>query len=327
VIDHRTLSRRSALKLAGSGVLVATATRVGLNPAAAQDATPAAGGGELTALGLPELNVTISDSAYEGLSGELAAGMYLVHANYTGSEFGNLAFMQLPEGMTSADLMSALMGGGEGEASPVAEGGEEGGDAPPDWFYTVYIPGGVGLGAGQSASFVIDLQPGNYIVWGEDPSAMQAPVDLTVTGGGATPVAGESVLPVSGVTIDEIASDSGFTFGVQGDFSSGSQVVTVTNSSDQPHFVEFDTVPEGTTIEDVDALIQSFMTGTPTAGGLAESDVTPVYFVGTQSANTTQWHEVALESGTYLISCWIPDPSQGGIPHAMEGMYDIITIG
>ncbi|HKG24220.1 MAG TPA: hypothetical protein VKB09_01160, partial [Thermomicrobiales bacterium] len=84
-------------------------------------------------------------------------------------------------------------------------------------------------------------------------------------------------------------------------------------------------VPDGTTREDVDAVMQSFMTGTPTAGGLTENDFQIVYLVGTQSAGTTQWHEIPLEAGTYVVSCWIPDPTRGGTPHAMEGMYDVVT--
>jgi hypothetical protein len=235
--------------------------------------------------------------------------------------------MQLPEGMSSGDL-AALLGGADGgdAASPVAEGGEEAG-GPPEWFYTVYIPGGAGVGPGQTAHFVVDLQPGNYIIWGEDPSAVQAPVDLTVLAGAATPATGGTAMPPAGVTINEVATDEGFAFEVQGELTAGSQVIAAVNGSDQPHFIEFDVVPDGTTIEDVDALMQSFMTGEPSEGGLAESDVQPVYFIGTQSADTTQWHEVSFEPGTYLISCWISDIARGGIPHAMEGMYELVTLG
>jgi len=121
--------------------------------------------------------------------------------------------------------------------------------------------------------------------------------------------------------------NDGYAFEYDGELVSGSQVIAVTNNSDQPHFVEFDILPEGTTKADVDALMQSFMTGTPASGGLSEEDFQPVHFIGTQSAGTTQWHEVTFDPGTYAITCWIPDIARGGAPHAMEGMYDVLTIG
>jgi hypothetical protein len=327
------LTRRSALRLAGAGTIAVVATRAGGRLALAQDATPMTGGasGESFAgLGFPELTVTISDSAFEGVPDQLDSGMYLVHATYSGSQSGNVVFMQLPEGMTSSDLMTALGGGDTGGAtgSPAATGGEEGGGGePPEWFYTTYIAGGAGVGPGQTAHFVIALQPGNYIVWAEDPSALQTPVDLAVNGSPATAEASSGTSPQADVTISEVATDNGFAFQFDGGPAAGVQVVAVTNNSDQPHFVEFDRVPDGTTREDVDALLQSFMSGTPMAGGLTEEDFQPVYFVGTQSAGTTQWHEIAFEAGTYVASCWIPDPTRGGTPHAMEGMHDVVTIG
>jgi hypothetical protein len=113
---------------------------------------------------------------------------------------------------------------------------------------------------------------------------------------------------------------------VDGSLSGEAQVVAITNESDQPHFLEFDKLPDGATKEDVDAVIQSFMTGTPAAGGITENDFEPTYFVGTQSGGSTQWHEVALPAGTYFIACFVPD-SNGGLPHAFEGMYDVITVG
>jgi hypothetical protein len=55
-------------------------------------------------------------------------------------------------------------------------------------------PGGAGIGPGQTAHFVIALHPGNYIVWGDDPSVAQTPVDLTVSGDPATAVAEDGTL-------------------------------------------------------------------------------------------------------------------------------------
>jgi len=299
--------------------------------ASAQNATPEAEGGVLAGIGLHDLTVTVTDSSFEGIGGEIDAGTYFVHVTNTTQQSAQVAFMQLPEGMTSADLMAMLGGGasgtppaGDASATPIAD--ESGGEAPPDWYYSVAIPGGVGLGPGQEGQFVVTFQPGNYIVWGEDPTAPQQPVDLSVSGGSATPMTGVSGMPQASLTILEVATEEGFAFQYDGELVSGSQVIAVTNNSDQPHFVEFDLLPDGTTKADVDALMQSFMTGTPASGGLSEEDFQPVHFIGTQSAGTTQWHEVSFDPGTYAVMCWIPDIARGGAPHAMEGMYDVLTI-
>lgn len=322
MLNDLKLSRRSALQLAGAGAIAATILPSGFRTVSAQETT-AMGGEMLTALGLPELNLTISDTAFEGLESQLQAGMYVVHMTNNGSQPGFATFMQLPEGMTSTDLMTMLGGGGP-DASPAA--GEEGGEmgSPPDWFYTVHLPGGAGVAPGQTAHMVLDLRPGNYILWGEDPSAPQAPVDLSVSGMIGSPTPG--AFPTADVSLLEIGTEGGYAFQIEGTLATGGQVVEIRNDSDQPHFVEFDLLPPGTPREDVDALMESFMSGTPSTGGLTEEDVQPVYFVGTQSAQTSQWHEMNLEPGTYLITCWIPDPARGGIPHAMEGMYDVIEI-
>jgi hypothetical protein len=317
----------TSMKLAGAGALAGAATRLGGLQAFAQDA-PA---NVLAGLGLPEIDVTVTDTGYEGLSSELAAGFYLVKSTNGASADAFIAFMQLPEGMTAADLAAMLAGGGTPEtgtgdaamASPVAGGGE--GGAPPAWFYTTYMAGGAGIGKGATATFVIDLQPGNYAVWAEDPSAPQRPVDLTVTGeaGSPTPAA---PIPAN-VVILEQATDTGFAFLLGNAFSQGTQVVRIDNQTDQPHFVEFDKLPDGTTLDQVISAMKSEMSGTPAAGGLTQQDIQPFYFVGTQSGQTKQWHEMTFDPGTYMIACWIGDIKKGGVPHALEGMIDVFTIG
>jgi hypothetical protein len=175
VINGLKLTRRSTLKLAGAGAAAVVVARTGCSHALAQQSE----GSALAALGLPELNITISDTGYAGLDSELSAGMYLIHAENTGSGPGFIEFMQLPEGMTAADL-TAMLGGGGDESTPIAsaedevaspaagQGGEDQG--PPEWYYTVYLAGGAGVGPGQTAHFVLNLAPGNYVVWGEGTS-------------------------------------------------------------------------------------------------------------------------------------------------------------
>jgi hypothetical protein len=320
----RRTTLTSSLKLAGAGALAATATRFGGLTAVAQDSMPA--GNVLAGLGLPEIDVTITKTGYEGLTADLTAGLYLVKATNSGSAPGFVEFMQLPEGMMLDDLMTMLSSSSSTPAAGDIASPESGGDdqGPPDWYYTTYLAGGAGVAPGATATFVIDLQPGNYVVWGEDPSAPQAPTALTVTGQAASPDA--SAFPPANVAIQEQASDSGFMFVIGNAFTNGSQVVEVANLTDQPHFVEVDKVPDGTTIDQVNMLLQGEMSGTPVSGGLTEADFQPFYYVGTQSAGTRQWHELSLDAGTYVIACFIGDIKKGGIPHAFEGMVSLFVV-
>lgn len=49
-------------------------------------------------------------------------------------------------------------------------------------------------------------------------------------------------------------------------------------------------------------------------------------YAPSQSAGTTQWIAVDLQAGSHWIACWVPDPANEGLPHAMEGMLQLVTI-
>jgi hypothetical protein len=67
-------------------VLVSTALSItGIGGVAAQDATPTAATFADT-MGLPELRVQITDTAYEGLPAETAAGRYLLTLEVNGGK-------------------------------------------------------------------------------------------------------------------------------------------------------------------------------------------------------------------------------------------------
>src|SRR6187200_1376725 len=95
VTDGIRLTRRTGLKLAGAGAIAALATRGMEIGAMAQSASPAAGGGVLAGIGLPELTITVTDSSFEGVGGELDAGTYFVRVTNTMQESAQVVFMQL----------------------------------------------------------------------------------------------------------------------------------------------------------------------------------------------------------------------------------------
>ncbi|MEJ7763336.1 MAG: hypothetical protein WKF80_11140 [Thermomicrobiales bacterium] len=322
------LSRRTF----GIGLLAATlmGSPVGV---LAQGATPGAapdtGSSAFDGLGLTELRVTVTDTGYEGIPAETAAGRYLVTATSTGTMGGGVSFMQLPEGITVADL-AALAGPPPGDpaasppagdmdmetASPGAEASPEGEGpgGPPEWYYTTYLAGGLHLEPGMTGRVVLDLVPGNYVVWGDDPTAPQAPVEMVVTEGGT----GAVTEPVADVTVTEVGDTGGFAFEYSGELVPGPQVIRIDNPSTQPHFFLLVRSEEPITMDELFVLLES---------PEEPEGIIPVVTTATQSSNTTQWIEVDLEAGYHIVLCFVSDPGAGGIPHAFEGMADILVVG
>jgi hypothetical protein len=275
---------------------------------------------DLTTLGLPSLDISLSMSGYEGVPESTPAGRYLVTLSIGDDvEEGAVAFVQPPAGMTAADFLAAVgvgQGGGTPEASPAAEESEE--DVPlPSFVYKATFAGGVYGAAGTTASAVIDLGEGEWFAWGDDPEAPVAPVIFNAT---------ESAPGAPA----EPAADLKFTlyeFGimVEGTMTAGDHIVQVENVGAQPHFLQLEMVPAGTTNDDLTALIESFMSGTPVPGGITESDFTPVTYTPTQSIGISTWRVMSLEAGTYDAVCFFPNAGTG-TPHAFMGMHTVFEV-
>ena len=278
--------------------------------ALAQDASPEAAAVEnpFADLGLPEIELEFTSAEVTGMPESVEAGRYLViiHGEPTAEEwaFGPM-FLQLPEGMTMEDLAAAAA-----EAT----------DGPPEFFYEAVVAGGPVILAGSGATTaygVVDLPAGEWIVAGS--GLAQPPVPFTVTG----EMPADPVEPEAGVTftIGEMVIEV-----TDGAFVVGENVVKVDNIGAQPHFVELSKVPDGTTAENIEATIATFMGGTPEAEPLAEEDFVIAGYSNEQSGGTVQWTTMTIaEPGTYAAACWIPDP-ETMMPHAAMGMYAIIEV-
>jgi hypothetical protein len=327
---------RRVLSLFGAFLLfVATA----LPALALQEASPAASpqASAFTNLGLPELNVTVTASGYEGIPTQIEAGRYLVTvaaAEDVGEFGGGVAFVSPPEGMTADEFLMGLSGppedSGDGAATPMAEteaspadGGEEMG-GPPPFLMQAHFAGGIYATTGGTAQIVLDLPPGEWIAWGDDPEASQEPFIFEATGeiptdlseptASATLTMGEYLIEVT-----------------EGELVAGQNIVRVDNIGAQPHFIVAAKGPDDLTAEQVGVVLeeemQAEMSGTP----VAYSDLNPDEdfgdgpFTGTQSMNTSTWVEFNLEAGRYVLVCFFPDISDG-IPHAYKGMYTVVDV-
>ena len=79
-----------------------------------------------------------------------------------------------------------------------------------------------------------------------------------------------------------------------------------------------------------DQVVQAFMTeeGAPLPEGVPDPEqLQPVFYASTQASGSTQYVVANLGPGYHILACFIPDPLAGGIPHAFEGMIQVVPVG
>ena len=328
------LSRRSftlgsvAAALGGSAVFSLPVMQI----ASAQDATAMAEG-DFSSLGLPTLDITVNADSFDGApTADMAAGRYLVTATIAdGLEYGAAAFMSPPAGMSAEDFLTQAGVGGGGAMSgatpsdedmsamgtPAAEG--EGEEMLPLFVYQALFAGGAGGSGGTTAQAVIDLPSGEWILWGDDPTAAQPPVIFNVTG--------DLPADVSDPGADLTFTLIDFAISVDGSLSAGDHVIKVQNHGAQPHFLIVMKGPDSMTNDMISDLLMAEMTGaTPPAVPFdPEKDLIPVIQTVTQSIGTEQWVTGSLETGTYAAMCFFPTAGEG-LPHAYHGMHTVFKV-
>lgn len=289
-----------------------------LGVATAQEASPAAETGDsglLADLGYPELQLS-TDGETLDVPAEIEAGRYHVTLTNTSSDLNaDVELYQLPEGMTSDDLLAAF------------ESAEEGG--LPEWFYEMVSGGGVSAEPGGSDGVILDLSPGEWVfnLYTYDEAFttdVNTPVTVTVTG--EMPAVEEPEAAVVAAMVD-------FDFQFTTPVPAGANVWKIVNDGAEPHHLILSQVPEGTTEDDVMELVMS-MFGPPSATpegsvspaepALSIEDTLDVYETLILSSGRAMWAEVNLEPGTYAAICFIPSPD--GTPHVMKGMIEVFTV-
>jgi hypothetical protein len=291
--------------------------------------------GDLLALGLPELAITMTDTGFDDVPKSIEAGRYLLKltSKLTSNDNGGAVGLFSPTAAgVSVKAALKLIGaaaasGGEAtpenampEASPMAgtpEAGGGEGQALPLAVYRMYFAGGVAAAMGETGEAVIDLIPGNYIVWGDDPSAPQKPSIMKVTG--------DFPKIVKDPTADITATLIDFAITIEGSLTAGKHIMKVQHHGAQPHFLEIEKGPDSMTREQVMATFTGLMSGTPAAEGIPESEMQSVFFSPTQSIGTTTWQMIDLTAGTFLAACFFPTAGTG-LPHAFNGMVDVFKV-
>jgi hypothetical protein len=279
----------------------------------AQDASPAAGRPPrdislLKALGLPEINLVATDSDVTGLPSSVTSGRYLVTLDdQTKDQEVQASFGVLPSSVTIDQALKDLNSNSE---------------EVPSWVYDGTWAGGPNPYAGQTDAAVVELTAGTWWVGFDrqtdnDPQPTDTAVELQVTGeAAATPAAVAGAVPVN---MRE------YTFEVPATVSSGPQIWDMGNTGTQPHFMVLFGVPAGTTLDQLIATVNSFMTGTPAAGTLNFDDIHDVYDTSFISPGQHEWIQVNLDPGTYAAVCFFPDKDTHQ-PHALLGMVQVFTV-
>ncbi|MEA2528944.1 MAG: hypothetical protein QOG89_588 [Thermomicrobiales bacterium] len=286
-------------------VLVAALVLLGGNgmaAVAAQEATPTAS--TLMGLGYPELQITVTDTAFEVSPSEVPAGLVTLVVNNTTNEEQSAVLIGPPEGM-GMDEFTAMT-----QATPMAD---EAGF--PSWFYDAKITGGPVVLPGQTAVAVVELSEGDWGVIGE---SNLPPAPVRVTSGG-TPETMQSE-PTADLTVT--MQDFAFV-GLPDRLPAGHQVWRIENAGPQPHMAIISTAPAGVTLSQI---IDAFFGGpNATPPGISEADIRTVGGLEISSAGQTAWVELDLAPGSYLVGCYVPD-KESGMPHFAMGMGQIITV-
>jgi hypothetical protein len=285
------MNRRTLLKSTGGLTLGLLVTRPTI---AFAQGTPVSGE-------LPALTITVTDDGYDIPDG-LSAGRYAVSVVNNGTGPSHSSLGRLPEGVTQ-DEVTAFM---TSESEDL-----------PDWFVNA---GYVGLpdwpAPGETRTGIVDLPAGNYFMF--DPFSARG--GFTTVGAGEIPgTEPESTATVELTEMHFILPDSGL--------PSGASVLKISNIGAIPHEFQVLAVPEGTTADQIVGLFALPLDATPIPGDpLSEmlANYAPVAASSIIGAGVTSWIDADLPPGTYTVLCALPFPD--GVPHAMQGMVEVVTV-
>lgn len=277
---------------------------------------------------LPVLEITVLAEGYEGVPPELEAGRYVLDVTLAdGVDAGGAAFVRPPEELDAEQFLLEIEGATEilpAESTPEPSPGitlAPAGAAEVTYDAT-FAGGAIGLsGNGEPGQAVIDLPPGEWVLWGGHPDAAQVPVVVQVTGDMPDD------LPEPEAGVEMLLSD--FEVTLAGELTGGDHLLRIVNEGEEPHHVEIFRAPEGITEEEIE---QALTIETGADGEDPEGlpldlghDLDPVFATADQSAGTVQWVPVTVESGTYVAFCFYPT-REDSTPHALHGQFTVFMV-
>lgn len=255
-------------------------------------------------LDYPELTITIAEDG-TGIPAGVVAGRYLVTVDNQLAEGTAPSLVRPPASHSLAEAQAAL-------SAP---------DEASGWLYEATFVGGPHAGAGERGQGIVDLTPGEWLIWSGEQGAVALPA-LTVTPANA-PVATALAPPVDvSVEVREYAF-----IGLEPGVPAGPQLWRVTNTGEQPHLMDLLRAPGPVTFDQIMTLLSRSDRATPPPGVPAADEFEQVAGLGTISPGQTAWIVLPdLAPGTYVAVCFVPNREFDG-PHAAMGMVQIFTVG
>ncbi|HYI24744.1 MAG TPA: hypothetical protein VD767_04970, partial [Thermomicrobiales bacterium] len=228
---------------------------------------------------------------------EFAAGTILLRASNQSEAYASVQFVQLPEGVTEADLETVLQ--------PEA--------GIPEFAHESVMNGGAELDPGMTVEVAFDLTAGDWYLLNLSETPSIAP--LTVTG--------DPVIVDIPATVDVEMSHHDFV--LPADIAAGPAIWKFTNVDPVLHHMVLFSYPEAISEDDALAVLmaQEGMASPP--AGIDPSLVG--YAGGTALLSTDQvmYQEFDLAPATYFAVCFISDPGSD-VPHVAQGMIEIFTV-
>lgn len=247
-----------------------------------------------------EVTFTAVEYSFQGPE-NIPAGWTRLTLDNQGEHSHDLIPVKLGEGKTVDDVMAALE----------AEG-------PPEW---AALYGQVTAESGQSASYLVELAPGNYVLLSfgdsEDgpPDAAQGMIH-TLTVSEAESEVTEADLPRADASIELVD----YSFVVDGDIEIGEQLLHVRNTGTELHELSIVRLKEGTSFADIQAMLES---GSEPEGEPPFEDVG--FMLLSPGVSTYVPMEFEMP-GTYVLTCFIPSMEHEGAPHHELGMIQELNI-
>ena len=246
-----------------------------------------------------EIRFTATDFAFQGPA-TVEAGLVTLVLDNQAETWHHVQLIELPEGMTAADL-----GAGMAQMQP--------GSPPPPWLEAA---GGVNPPApGELARATMVLEPGEYAVVcfvdtpDRVPHVMKGMIQpLTVTPTATAP----ATLPESDLSLTLI--DYAFSFSTPP--TSGTHTIRVENAAAQWHEIALFKFEPGKTMDDLLAWAETYEGPAPVVPAGGVPGIKPGQVVNM---------EVTLTPGNYVALCFLPDMGDGQL-HLMHGMVLPFTV-
>lgn len=248
------------------------------------------------------VTVNASDFKYD-VPAEIPAGYTTFRLVNSGPNLHHMMIARLDSGKTADDAKAALSKKGP----------------PPMWLVPIGGPNAPDPSAQSNST--LDMKEGNYVVFcmvdipGGVPhfaKGMFSPLKVTAATGAAAPA------PTADVSI-KLAD---YSFTLSKPLTAGKHMIAVETAPGQPHEIEILRIAPGKTMADFEKEMKIMMAGKPLAGPPSASAIGGT---APSIAGTTQYFEVDLTPGNYVIMCFVTDMKDGK-PHYEHGMVQQFEI-